>query len=138
MAKYIYALFVILLIFFAIWLKQAIEARNEAVKHITAIVNAGNKEAPKAINDFAKFVGVRRDKLDVIYEYEITSAEFPFDIKEYYSMQLQNFIRIMCDTPKIRSIVLDEGVQLMHRYLDKSGQEMQVFIFSKNDCGNGT
>ncbi len=137
MDKYIYAFFVILLIVVGFWSKKKIESRNEAVGHVAAIVNIGNKEAPKSVSEFVKLLEVRRERLDVIYEYEITGKKFPTDSKEYYLMLHRNFSRIMCDTPKIRSVVLGEGVRLIHRYFDTLGKEIKVFVFSEEDCSKG-
>lgn len=136
MKKYLYSLVFVLLVSIIIGLIFKIENRSKAVSHISAIVELGNREAPKPLNEFATFIEVRREGLDVIYEYLITSDEFPFDEVAYYNHLLSLFIKIMCSNEDIKETTLEDGVKLIHHFKHENASTIKNFVFSIEHCEN--
>lgn len=136
MLKALYFVVVAFLIGLSVWLVVALDSRNEAILHMNAIVNLANQKSQSTITEHVSFSEAYREELDVVYEYRVSSEKFPFDEDVYYPKLQRNFIRIMCESLDIRTIVLEEGVRLVHRYLGENGELMKTYIFSIQECSS--
>lgn len=135
--KYIYGTLFVALVAGAIWLNNAIESRNETIKHITALINIGNEHFPNQITDYFLLNQVYRDRLDVIYEYFILEDDIQLDYRDHELIQKNKFIEVFCETPKLKKIVLEAGVRMIHDFKDINGQTVNTYIFSIEDCSVG-
>ena len=135
--KYIYGFLIAVLVSGAIWLNNAIENRNETIKHITALINIGNEQLPNQITDYLLLNQAYRDRLDVIYEYFILEDGVQLDYKDHESIQKNMFIEVFCETPKLKKVVLEAGVRMIHDFKDTNGQTVNTYIFSVEDCSSG-
>jgi hypothetical protein len=135
--KYIYAVLLFILVVGIFWLNDLVERRNEAIKHVTALINIGNEQFPNQISDYLLLNQAYRNKLDVIYEYFILEDGIELDYAEHETIQKNKFIEVFCHTPKLKQIVLEEGVRMIHDFKGVDGETVNTYIFSIEDCDNG-
>ncbi len=60
--------------------------------------------------------------------------DIQLDYRDHELIQKNKFIEVFCETPKLKKIVLEAGVRMIHDFKDINGQTVNTYIFSIEDC----
>ena len=134
--KYIYAVLISVLIIGVIGLYAVNDQRNEAVKHITALITISNEQLPNQIAEDLVLNQAYRNGLDVVYEYSVLAKDVQLDYAEHEAIQKSVFIEVFCETPTLKKTVLEEGVRMLHLFKALDGTKLRTYIFSIEDCND--
>lgn len=115
---------------------EEIEARN---KQINLMMDTIKKTLPKEIDDSTTWTDILYENSTISYIYQVN-----FDISKFSDADktaMQEFIKNqacvdaykdMC--PKIKTMFIDEGINVKIRYIDKKNTELNFCEFNKETC----
>ncbi|WP_444884630.1 hypothetical protein [Microbulbifer sp. PSTR4-B] len=105
-----------------------------AVDMAKSFASIANKSSPRMLDEYTRLERVYSESLDIIFDYTILAAIPEYSEVEHRGRLRDNFIRVMCDTPKFHDQLLSKGVKQIYRYSNTTGRILREFTFSIDDC----
>lgn len=133
MTKKIYWIVIAILVFSCIALYVAIKVnhKSEVEKALSQFASAMNAGAPRKVDESTTLERTYAKGLNIFIEYSVEESS-AFN-KEQKSKLLTLFNEVVCQTPKFKNILLENGVSFHYSY-KLSPSETREFVFSLKEC----
>lgn len=93
-----------------------------------------SKGSPRMVDEYTRLERVYSESLVIIFDYTILSGLPEYSESEHRGRLRNNFISVMCATPKFHDQLLSKGVKQIYRYSNEAGEVLREYTFSINDC----
>lgn len=134
MTKKLYWIVIVILVFSCIALYVAIKVnhKSEVEKALSQFALAMNAGAPRKVDESTTLERTYTKELNIFIEY-LVEENSTFNNEEQKSKLLTLFNELVCQTPRFKDILLENGVSFHYSY--KLGPlETRGFVFSLKDC----